>query len=99
MEADEEEGEDERKIEIGKERKSEIEIQNAQMQEKNENLAENECRKNVPQSHEERNVPQIPILERIRVDIDVQPIEIVASQSVIIGTYIRYSLNLPKYFF
>ena len=98
MEADEGE-EDERKIEIGKENKSEIEIENAQTQEKNENLAGNDSRKNVLQDYDERNVPQIPILERIRVDIDVQPIEIVASQSVIIGAYIRYSFKLPKYFF
>ena len=42
--------------------------------------------KNIPQDHGEQN---IPIFQRIRVDIDFQPIEINAPQSVIIGTYER----------
>ena len=42
--------------------------------------------KNISQDHGEQN---IPIFQRIRVDIDFQPIEINAPQSVIIGTYER----------
>ena len=89
LEAEEEE-EDEGKAEIEGENKSKTTIKIIQNQEKNENITLSESNKNVPQSDEEKNVPHIPVLERIRVDIDVQPVEIVASQSVIIGTYIRY---------